>query len=133
MRIAHLVSEKSKDPHTKHGCVLVDKTNRIISTGYNGPPQGIDDKKLDLSRPSKYRMTIHAEDNAVVFARCDLRGTTAYVTGLPCPACFRRFVQSGVERVVYGGQDSKCITHEDVQAVHVLHELSGVVLEQKCN
>ena len=35
MKIARAVSIRSPDLHTKHGCVLVDSRNRIISTGYN--------------------------------------------------------------------------------------------------
>ncbi|MFN7337838.1 MAG: cell division protein DedD, partial [bacterium] len=37
LSIAEMVSRRSPDPNTKHGCVIVDSGKRILSTGYNGP------------------------------------------------------------------------------------------------
>lgn len=118
MAIAEQISRRSPDPHTKHGCVLVDPDNRVISTGYNGPVSGLPNDIVPLTRPEKYDWFIHAEDNAVAFARCDLRGATAYVTGPPCAACFRRLLQVGVKRIVYGDRNSKCITESEHEACH---------------
>ena len=53
--IAFAVSKRSPDPSTKHGCVIVNSENRIISTGYNGPIAGIDDNKVIWERPEKYK------------------------------------------------------------------------------
>ena len=110
MAIAEQVSRRSPDAHTKHGCVLIDRDHRLISSGYNGPVAGMPNTMVPLTRPEKYNWFIHAEDNAVAFARCDLRGATAYVTGPPCAACFRRLLQVGVTRIVYGDRQSACIT-----------------------
>jgi len=112
MKIADDVSLRSPDPHTKHGCVLVDANNRIISTGYNGPIKGLDHRLVELKRPHKYNWMIHAEDNAVLFAKCNLEGCTAYITGHPCADCFRRLVQAGIRRICYGDRMSACITPE---------------------
>ena len=110
MAIAEQVSRRSPDPHTKHGCILVGRDHRLISSGYNGPVAGLPNKMVPLIRPDKYNWFIHAEDNAVAFARCDLRDATAYVTGPPCAACFRRLLQVGVTRIVYGDRQSACTT-----------------------
>ena len=110
MAIAEQVSRRSSDPHTQHGCVLVDRDNRVISTGYNGPVAGLPNGMVPMTRPEKYDWFIHAEDNAVAFARCDLTGATAYVTGPPCSACLRRLLQVGVRRIVYGDRQSACIS-----------------------
>jgi len=104
LRIAQLVASRSPDPGTQHGCVLVDADHRVISTGYNGPVQHLPNDMVPLTRPEKYDWFIHAEDNAVAFARTDLRGATAYITGPPCAACFRRLLQVGVRRIVFGGR-----------------------------
>lgn len=45
--------------------------------------------------------TIHAEQNAIIHARTDLRGATAYTTLSPCWICMRLLVQAGISRVVY--------------------------------
>jgi dCMP deaminase len=115
--LAEQVSKRSPDPSTKHGCVLVDQDRRVISTGYNGPISGLPNDMVPLTRPEKYDWFIHAEDNAVAFARCDLRGATAYVTGQPCAACFRRLLQVGVRRIVYASRQSACISTAETEAI----------------
>lgn len=126
LEIAEQVSRRSPDPNTKHGCVLVDRDNRVISTGYNGPVAGLPNEMVPLTRPEKYDWFIHAEDNAVAFSRCDLRGATAYVTGAPCAACMRRLLQVGVSRIVYGGRSSKCISESEQAACDRMAAALGV-------
>lgn len=126
LAMAEQVSRRSPDPNTKHGCVLVDSEKRVISTGYNGPVAGLPNGLVPLTRPEKYNWFIHAEDNAVAFARCDLRGATAYVTGQPCAACFRRLLQVGVKRIVYATRQSACITPEETAACRTMAEALGV-------
>ena len=126
LNLAEQVSCRSPDMHTKHGCVLVDPDNRVISTGYNGPVSGLPNEMVPLERPAKYDWFIHAEDNAVAFARCDLRGATAYITGPPCAACFRRLLQVGVRRIVYANRQSRCISDTETQACRAMAEALSV-------
>ena len=126
LAIAEAVSRRSPDPSTKHGCVLVDAGRRVVATGYNGPVAGLPNGMVPLERPAKYDWLIHAEDNAVAFARCDLRGSTAYVTGPPCAACFRRLLQVGVRRIVHAGRMSACINPAEEAACHAMAEALGV-------
>lgn len=97
--LAKLVASWSKDPSTQVGAVIVDKDKRIVSTGFNGFPQGVDDEVTD--RDIKLLRTIHAEENALLFARRDVTGMTVYVTRPPCARCAAKLIQSGVSRVVY--------------------------------
>ena len=129
LELAEKVSRRSPDPNTKHGCVLVDQDKRVVSTGYNGPVQGLPNNMVPLTRPAKYMWFIHAEDNAVAFARCDLRGATAYVTGMPCSACFRRLLQVGVKRIVHATRESACISDEEVTACMAMAEALGVTVD----
>ena len=131
LALAEQVSCRSPDPHTKHGCVLVDADRRVISTGYNGPVSGVPNEMVPLERPHKYDWFIHAEDNAVAFARCDLRGATAYVTGPPCAACFRRLLQVGVRRVVHAARQSACISEQEQAACRQMAEALGVEVVEK--
>ncbi len=116
LQLAEDVSHRSPDPSTKHGCVIVDADRRVVSTGYNGPVAGLSNELVPLSRPAKYDWFIHAEDNAVAFARCDLRGATAYITGAPCAACFRRLLQVGIRRVVHGERTAASLTEAEQEA-----------------
>ena len=113
MSIAYVVANRSIDPSTKHGCVIVDKNNTILGTGYNSPPRGMDDKYIPLTRPEKYDWIVHAEEAAIVNSASTgtkTAGSTIYITGLPCHSCSRMIVNAGCKRVVYGSVTSKCVT-----------------------
>lgn len=99
MDAAQLVASWSKDPSTKVGARIVDAQHRVISEGFNGPPRGVTDDP-SISRETKLRRTIHAEKNAILFARRDLTGTTLYVTHFPCAQCAALIVQAGIMEVV---------------------------------
>lgn len=105
LRLAKEVSTWSRDPSTQVGAVAISPEGRIISTGYNGLPRGIDDTDFRLNdRETKYGLTIHAEHNCVLNANyhgVSLRNSTVYVSSLPCCSqCALVLVQVGVSRVV---------------------------------
>lgn len=102
LNLAGHIGGWSKDPSTKCGAVITDSQNRILSTGFNGLPSGVTDSHDRLNhRPTKYRMVVHAELNAILFSRCDLTGATIYVNPMPpCAQCAAAIVQSGIARVV---------------------------------
>jgi dCMP deaminase len=97
--LAKIVSLRSHDIHTKHGCVITDKQNRILGVGYNGFPRGLKDEQLPLTRPDKYFWMVHSEKNAL--SNCVVRpdGGTAYVTGQCCNECIVALWQEGVDTV----------------------------------
>ncbi len=97
--LAHIVSKKSHDTQTQHGCIITDRKNRVISIGYNGFPRGIDDSILPNTRPEKYPWMIHAERNAL--SNCLIRPENgiAYVTGQCCNDCIMALWQEGVSTV----------------------------------
>ena len=96
------VASKSKDPKTKIGALIV-KDKRIISTGYNGIPIGVDDKnKSRHERPEKYKWYEHGERNAIYAAAkygISTDGAILYTNALPCADCARGIIQSGITRV----------------------------------
>ena len=99
--MAQLVSTWSKDPSTKVGAVIVDTNNRVVSVGYNGFSKGIsDDIRLD-NRETKYKMIVHAECNALLFAQRSLVECAIYTYPfMPCPKCASMIIQSGISRIV---------------------------------
>ena len=102
LALAEHVAAWSKDGSTQVGSVIVDKHRRIVSTGYNGFPTGVDDHAALLAiRDVKLRMTLHAELNAILFAKRDLSECTIYVWPMPpCAQCAAAIIQSGIERIV---------------------------------
>lgn len=102
LELCNHIGNWSHDPSTKVGSIIVDENRRIISTGYNGFPQKIDDDIENYNnRDIKYNMILHAEENALIFAKRDLSGCTIYTTPLaPCSRCASKIIQSGITNVV---------------------------------
>ncbi|MCB1758804.1 MAG: dCMP deaminase family protein [Gammaproteobacteria bacterium] len=99
--LAAHISGWSKDPSSQVGAVITDG-NRIVSLGYNGFAAGVEDRAERLAdRDCKLNLTIHAEENAMIFAKRDLTGCTVYVTHPPCPRCASKLIQEEVSRIVH--------------------------------
>ncbi|MFA5627947.1 MAG: dCMP deaminase family protein [Thiohalomonadaceae bacterium] len=98
--LAAHISAWSKDPSSQVGAVITEG-KRIVSLGYNGFAAGVADTTERLGdRAQKLNLTIHAEENALIFAKRDLRGCTIYVTHPPCPRCAAKLIQEEIARVV---------------------------------
>jgi len=102
MQGVYWVASKSKDPMTKIGALLV-KDNRIISSGYNGIPIGVNDVvQSRAERPEKYKWFEHAERNAIYSAArhgISTEGSILYTNALPCVDCARGIIQAGIKEV----------------------------------
>ena len=107
MGVALLASQRSKDPSTQVGACIVDGGKRILSTGYNGFPQGCSDDEFPWNRDealgeTKYQYVVHAELNAILNASGkSLSGSTLYVGLFPCHECAKAIIQAGIKDVVY--------------------------------
>lgn len=105
MKLAREISTWSKDPSSKIGAVIVNDDRRILATGYNGFPKGIEDTEERLNdREQKYPRIVHAEMNALMNALYNgvsVKGATIYVYGLAvCPECTKSVISAGIKRVV---------------------------------
>lgn len=139
LAIAQTVKLRSKDPMTQTGAVIVSEDHRVLSLGYNGMPNGIDDADVPWERgdpegdpcSSKYSFVLHAEENAILNYRGSLRefrGSTAYTTHFPCSGCARQLIQVGIRRVVYA-KPYRSVIGKVAASLRML-ELAGVVVEQ---
>lgn len=99
LELARHVANWSKDPSTKVGAVVAGMDKTHIAFGYNGfPPRIADDGRLH-ERDKKYKLVIHAEENALANARFDVRGSTLYATHFPCTSCSKTIIARGVHYV----------------------------------
>ncbi len=107
MGVALLAAKRSKDPSTQVGACIVDNQKRILSTGYNGFPQGCSDDDFPWGREgkteeTKYPFVVHAELNAILNNRGkNLQGSRLYVALFPCNECAKAIIQAGITEVVY--------------------------------
>ncbi|MGL6175638.1 MAG: dCMP deaminase family protein, partial [Vibrionaceae bacterium] len=97
-QMAQLVASWSKDPSPQVGAVIA-KGNHIISLGFNGYPHGIFDSAATDQREIKLLKTLHAEENAILFAKRDLQGCAIWVTHFPCPNCAAKIIQTEISDV----------------------------------
>jgi dCMP deaminase len=117
MDIAEAVAKRATCRRRKVGAVIV-RERRILSTGYNGTPQGVDncedggcgrcDPASGIEPGTAYDLClcVHAEENAVLtvarFGSGGLDDTTMYTTLQPCFSCLRQLIQAGITKVFYG-------------------------------
>lgn len=112
IEITKLVAQRSGCLKRHVGAVLV-KDNRIIATGYNSAPSGIQEcyQRGACLRQGSHQgenletcYAIHAEQNALMQCcklgiSCD--GATLYCTTKPCNFCMRLLINAGVKIIIY--------------------------------
>lgn len=130
MGLAKYVSTASKDPSTQVGAVIVDRQKRVVSLGFNGLPRGIDDSQARLfDRETKYKMIVHAERNAMLFAQRSMHGCTLYTWPFqPCSQCAGLVVQAGIERVVSVPNDNPR-WQDDFRLANEMFAETGITLD----
>jgi dCMP deaminase len=125
LELAGRIATWSKDPSRGVGAVIVSSSKQIITTGFNGLPQGIADHPERLQRPVKYDLICHAELNAIV--QCARNGVspvgcTMYATFSPCVQCSLAIIQAGlVEVVTYevaSERDEHCSPKRECDTAH---------------
>ena len=112
IQIAKLVSTRSTCIRRKVGAVLV-KENRILSTGYNGAPQGLthcleigclrEEMGIESGKQHELCRGLHAEQNAIIQAArygISTRGAICYTTTSPCIICMKMLIQAGVKKII---------------------------------
>jgi len=116
MEIAGAIGRRATCMRHNVGCVIIDRTNRIVSSGYNGSPRGLkhclelgcirDDKKIPSGEQQEYCRGVHAEQNALIQAedRDKLAAGTLYCTHTPCLMCLKMILNAGILRIVHGGR-----------------------------
>jgi len=115
MNIAMAVRKKANCLGRKVGAVIV-KENRIISTGYNGTPEGITNctdggcvrcRERDTYKASvgyDVCICVHAEQNALITAARfgnAVEGSVVYSTLRPCFDCTKAALQAKIQAIYY--------------------------------
>jgi len=120
LSIADVAAKQSKDPSSKVGAVIADPADRVISTGFNGPPRGVkDDSDILADRKLKLQITLHAEANAILFAKRDLTDCIIYTTHAPCAQCAALIIQSGITSVIAGEEAGSEFTDRWADSIDV--------------
>lgn len=114
LKLVGNIGERSTCIRRHIGAIIV-KDNRMIASGYNGAPSGVDhcsdrglcirDKKNIASGTcTEVCFAIHAELNALMqCARYGISsdGAKLYCTTQPCSTCIKHIMQAGITEVHY--------------------------------
>jgi len=131
--MAQHVATLSKDPSTQVGAVIFDNKRRFVAAGYNGFPRGVEDTASRLeNREVKYRITRHAEQNAIAFATASLDGSTIVVTHPPCAQCAGAIIQAGIKHVCYPKPSEAMLKRwgEDFDWARIMFREAGVEVHE---
>ena len=133
MRMAHLIAERSKDPSTQAGAVVVTENNIVVGMGYNGWPRGIEVDDLPWEREgdfenTKYAYVCHAEENSIYNSNNPTKDCKLYCTLFPCNECAKTIIQNGIKEVIY--ESDKYSDTPSVKASKKMFDLAGVKTRQ---
>ncbi len=133
MFLAQVIAERSKDPSTQAGTVIIDDNNVVLGMGYNGWARGIDQSAFPWEREgywasTKYPYVVHAEVNAIYNATTKIKGSKLYCTLFPCNECAKAIIQNGVKEVIY--LSDKYDGTDENKVSKKMFKLAGVKLRQ---
>lgn len=134
---ACLIAQKSKDPSTKVGCVIVGNDNAVLSMGFNSFAHGVDESiKERWKSPEKYHWIEHAERNAIFNAvrnGININGARAYLNyePKPCAECARALIQVGITEIVgpnrpFSGKGAG--KHYSIEHSEIMLREAGVII-----
>ena len=107
MNISICISKRSPDPKKQVGAVIVDSSNRIVSTGYNGLPSGISEDIDWYDRDSIRDLILHAENNAILYIKSKESNLKLYTTLSPCKDSIKLIKTAGINTVYYNEKYKK--------------------------
>lgn len=91
-----------------HTGAVVARDGRILVTGYNGAPTGVEhcyhENPSSTDPKDACRIAVHAEQNCVAFAArhgVALEGAEIVCTHQPCMSCAQSIINAGIRRVLY--------------------------------
>ena len=113
MDITFLVAKRSTCLRRAVGALIV-KDKRILSTGYNGAPTGLNHcleigclrEELNVPSGEKHELCrgIHAEQNAIIQAAyhgVSIKDATLFCTNMPCSICAKMIINAGIKKIYY--------------------------------
>lgn len=105
--IAELLAQRATCRKLRVGAVFVDYYHKILSTGYNGVPNGmthcIDTPCPGVHAPKGADLceAVHAEQNALIQCRAIDRFWIAYLTHAPCMRCTKMLLNTPCQGIIF--------------------------------
>lgn len=132
LKIATLVATRATCPRREVGCVITNKYNHIMATGYNGAPRAYphctDEPCGGDSAKTGERvntcMATHAEQNALLQCHNTMEIHTIYCTTAPCITCAKLIANTTCQLVVFAEKysDTSGVDMLKLLNIEVRHE-----------
>lgn len=108
LHVAYAIAARSTCPYNHVGAIVA-LHGRVLTTGYNGAPAGMQHcthgPRVEGKAIVPCVNAVHAEMNAIAFAArhgVSLDGGTMYTTLSPCRTCAQLIINAGILTVVFG-------------------------------
>lgn len=137
MQITEVVATRSTCLRRQVGAVIV-KDRRIISTGYNGAPRGLqhchevgclrEQQQIASGERHELCRALHAEQNAIIQAAVSgvsIAEGTLYTKVFPCVLCAKMLINSRISRIVYAIEYPDELSHQLLAEAGISVELFG--------
>lgn len=145
MRIAHEVATRSTCLRRQVGAILVLE-KRILTTGYNGAPSGLEHcanvgclrEKYNVPSGQRHELCrgLHAEMNALLQAAYHgirICGSTVYTTHSPCTLCTKMLINGGIERIVAAAEYPDPLAREMLEEAGIQTETLEIDFSSRGN
>jgi len=131
MSITKLVAKRSTCRRRSVGAVLI-KDKRILATGYNGAPSGIQHcidigclrEEMAVASGERHELCrgIHAEQNAIIQAALhgvSIKDAILFCTNLPCSICTKMIINAGIKKIYYQAGYADPMSMEMLKAANI--------------
>jgi dCMP deaminase len=108
IKMLEQIATRATCPRRQVAAIITDNRNRILGTGYNGPPRGLP-HCIDTPCPGAHDepgntsscFAVHAEANAIINCSELFRAEIVYCTNLPCFECAKLIANTNIKKVFY--------------------------------
>lgn len=120
LKIAYLEAQKSNNPSTQNGAILVDDKGNVILSAKNSFPDGVAETQERQIKPLRSKFSVHAERNVLYrAARLGIKteGLIMVCPWAACTDCAQGIIQAGIKQLVVHKQALDRSSHwkEDIE------------------
>ena len=143
MNLAKDTATRSTCLSRQVGCVLLDKRNHVVGTGYNGAASGLihcTDTGSCYKRTLGYKSgtgdefcpAIHAEVNAVIQCKDVYEINSVFVTTSPCHTCTKMLLSTSAQ-TIYFEDDYDSVSGQQAKGIWIASGRKWVKLHRASN
>lgn len=103
LKIAYSKAQKSTNPSTQNGAILVDDKGNIVLSAINSFPDVLKETQERQIKPLRHKFSVHAERNVLYQAArlgIKTKGLTMVCPWAACSDCAQAIIQTGIKRLV---------------------------------